>query len=298
LFGAIEGGGTKFICAVGSPVDGPLEHVSVPTSDPVSTLAACQDFFVTAGRRHGAIAALGIACFGPLQLDPDKADYGCLMATPKAGWSGVDIITPLRTALAIPVALDTDVGAAALAEWQLGAGRGAGSLVYVTVGSGIGGALVPQHAGTRLMHAEMGHLPMRRDPRDAHFAGTCPFHGDCAEGLASGPSVRARWGMNLEALPADHPGREIIAGYLGQLAAAIALMLSPQCVVFGGGVLSDASMLARIRRGTQAYLGSYLPPLQVPASMDQYLRAPALGARSGITGALLLASGIVGVGSK
>jgi fructokinase len=289
LFGAIEGGGTKFICAIGTPGASPLATCTVPTTDATTTLAACVRFFEAARRQHGDVAALGVACFGPLQLDRSAADYGHLMTTPKPGWSGVDVTNRLRDALGVPVALDTDVGAAALAEWQLGAGRALGSLAYVTVGTGIGGARVPQ-VEAPLMHAEMGHIPLRRDARDAGFAGTCPFHGDCAEGLASGPSIRARWGCDLAALPAGHPGPEIIAGYLGQLTAAIALLVSPACIVLGGGVMSAASMLARVRTSMRSCLGGYLPVLGEPADFESYLRAPALGTLSGIQGALLLAS--------
>jgi fructokinase len=289
LFGGIEGGGTKFLCAVGTGEGPPLEHISLPTGQPTATLAACAQFFQHAGRRHGNIAALGVACFGPLQLQPQDPAFGHMLDTPKPGWSGADLITPLRAALGVPVALDTDVGAAALAEWQLGAGRGLDSLAYVTVGTGIGGASVPR-PGARLMHAEMGHIRLRRDGRDAGFDGICPFHGDCAEGLASGPAIRARWGMDLAELPGDHPGRDLIAGYLGQLAAAIALMLAPRCIVFGGGVMSDAALLPRVRAALCRNLGGYLPPLRGTVECDAYLRAPALGAHSGIRGALLLAS--------
>jgi fructokinase len=290
LYGAIEGGGTKFLCAVGSPTAPPLQVASIPTTDPASTLAACLDFFEDA-RPHGAITALGVACFGPLQLQPEAPDYGCLLDTPKAGWSGAPLLAPLRAGLGVPAVIDTDVGAAALAEWQLGAGHGRGSLAYVTVGTGIGGAVVPRHGGTSLMHAEMGHVPLRQDPRDAGFAGICPFHRDCAEGLASGPAIRARWGCELAALPPGHLGRDIIAGYLGQLAASIVLLHSPECIVLGGGVMSDPQLLPLVRLALRDQLGGYLPPLREPAAFDAYLLAPKLGAHSGITGALLLAAG-------
>jgi len=298
LYGAIEGGGTKFICALGSVDSPPVVQQNLPTLDPAATLAACSRFFESMRERHGAMAALGIACFGPLQLQRHAPDYGHVMATPKRGWSGFDLVGALRESLGVPITLDTDVGAAALAEWQLGAGRGAGSLVYVTVGTGIGGALVPQAANTRLMHAEMGHLPLRRDARDAGFAGICPFHGDCAEGLASGPAIHARWGCHLADLAADHPGRDLIAGYLGQLTAAITLMLSPGCIVIGGGVMDDGSMLPRVRRAMREYLGGYLPPLQEAASFDAYLRAPALGAHSAIRGAMLLARSVASMAGQ
>jgi fructokinase len=148
---------------------------------------------------------------------------------------------------------------------------------------------VPHDAGARQMHAEMGHLPLRRSPRDGGFPGSCPFHGDCVEGLASGAAIRARWGCDLAALPADHPGRELIAGYLGQLAAAIALAHAPQRIVFGGGVMSDATLLPRIRQAAHDYLNGYLPPLRNAASFDEYLCPPALDSRSGVIGAMLLA---------
>lgn len=289
-YGAVEGGGTKFVCAIGNADHQVLEVASIPTRDPGTTLRDCLGFFALAVPPHGRLAAVGLACFGPLQLAADAPDFGCMLATPKAGWSGVNLLAPFRETLGVPVLPEIDVGAAAKGEWQLGAGRGAGSLAYVTVGTGIGGAMVPQLPGfRRLMHAELGHLPLRRDPRDADFAGVCPFHADCAEGLASGPAVQARWGCQLDALPADHPGRGLIAGYLGQLTAAIALALSPQRMVMGGGVMSDASMLPRVRDAMHAYLQGYLPPLRERTTLDEYLCAPTLGSHSAIIGALLMA---------
>ena len=243
-----------------------------------------------ARQRPGPITALGVGCFGPLGLRPGSAEYGRLLDTPKRGWAGAAIVEPLSTALHVPVALDTDVGAAALGEWRLGAGRGLGSLAYVTVGTGIGAAMAPVdgRAG-RLLHPEMGHLPARRDPRDLQFAGACPFHGDCVEGLASGIAIRARWGSELQSLPAGHEGRDIIAGYLGQLAASIVLVWSVERIAFGGGVMSDAALLPRVRAATHACLNGYLPPLKERESLDHYLVAPALGSQSAIAGALLMA---------
>lgn len=289
-YGAIEGGGTKFVCAIGDAQLQVRESVSLPTRDAATTLGDCVRFFLDAQPRHGRLAALGLACFGPLQLAQGAPDHGCLLDTPKAGWSGVNLLEPFRTALGVEATLATDVGAAALAEWRRGAGRDVGSLAYVTVGTGIGGAVVPHDPAVgRLMHAEMGHLPLRRDPRDAGFAGVCPFHGDCAEGLASGPAVQARWGCNIESLPQDHPGRDLIAGYLGQLMASIALAHSVQRIVIGGGVMSDAGMLPRVRNAMHEYLGGYLPPLRERAQLDRYLSAPGLGSQSAIVGALLMA---------
>jgi fructokinase len=295
LYGAVEGGGTRFVCAVGASPSDILDSTSIPTTDPAATMAGCLAFFRQAQECRGPLAALGVACFGPLGLQRGTAEYGRILETPKRGWSGAAIVETLSNGLDVPIALDTDVGAAALGEWRLGAGRGLGSLAYVTVGTGIGGAMAPvdPDAG-RLMHAEMGHLPVRRDPRDRSFAGVCRFHGDCVEGLASGPAVEARWGCNLAALPAGHEGRSIIAGYLGQLAASIALMLSAQRIVFGGGVMRDAAMLPLVRLAAYACLQDYLPPLKTRESLNKYVVAPALGTRSAITGGLLMAQELPG----
>jgi fructokinase len=294
LLGGIEGGGTKFVCAIGrSPTD-VIESVTIPTAGGDETLAACVEFFRAAQTQHGPIDAFGFSCFGPLQLRKDSAAFGCMMSTPKAGWSGVNLLAPLRAAFSAPVALDTDVGAAAAAELQLGAGRGLSSLAYVTVGTGIGGAVAPgSPAARRLMHAEMGHIPVRRHPRDRDFAGTCPFHGDCLEGLAKGPAIVARWSSKLDALPPGHEAREIVAEYLAQLASSIALTLSVERIVFGGGVMADGQLIPLVREATARYLNGYLEPLRDPSSFEDYICAPVLGARSGVTGALLLAQAIL-----
>jgi fructokinase len=288
LIGAIEGGGTKFVCALGDATGALLERESMPTRDPVDTLARCAAFFSAVARRHGAIAAIGFGSFGPLQLLPGASDYGCMLATPKLGWSGANLLAPLRE-LGVPVVIDTDVATAARGELYRGAGRGRGSLAYVTVGTGIGGAVAPSPAGARLMHAEMGHLIVRRDPRDAGFQGICPFHADCLEGLASGPAIQARWGCDLSQLPPGHAGRDVIAGYLSQLAVAIALLHSPAVIVLGGGVMSDESLLPAVRRTAHALLAGYLPPLRDAKAMEDFLQAPALAADSAIVGAMHMA---------
>jgi fructokinase len=289
LYAGIEGGGTKFVCAVArSPTD-IVESTVLPTADPRTTLAQCVRFFREAQDRHGSIASLGFSCFGPLELRSSSADFGRMLATPKPGWSHVDLLAPFRVAFDIPMRLDIDVGAAALAEWRLGAGRGLGSLAYVTVGTGIGGAMVPAGPAVRLMHAEMGHLHVTRHLQDRDFIGRCPFHGDCLEGLASGPAIRARWGCDLSELPPGHAGREIIASYLGQLATSIALMLSVERIVFGGGVMSDGTLVPLVCEAVFRSLNGYLSPLADRRSADPYVCGPLLGSKSGVTGALLLA---------
>jgi fructokinase len=289
LVAAIEGGGTKFVCAVGHSPTRILERISIPTTDPANTLAACVRFFQEMRQQHGRIAALGFACFGPLQLRRDSPDFGCLQSTPKPGWSQANLVSPLEDALDLPVVLDTDVGAAAEAEWHQGSGRGLGSLAYVTVGTGIGGAVAPSTHKVQRTHPEMGHMVVRRDPRDGDFVGVCPFHGDCLEGLACGPAIRARWGCELSSLPREHPGRSIIAGYIAQLATSIALLHAVDRIAIGGGVMADGSLLPWVQHATHRYLNGYLQPLRDREQVDAYLVKPELGDEAAIVGALLQA---------
>lgn len=290
LFGAIEAGGTKFLCGLATEGEPLLDSVRIDTTSPRATLDAVTNYFLAQQARYAPLDALGVACFGPLELDRNAPGYGRLLLTPKLSWSGTDLITPLRSRLGCPIGLDTDVNAAAIAEARLGAGRGATSVAYITVGTGIGGGMVlrgqPLHGR---MHPEVGHITVQRDRRDIPFAGICPFHGDCLEGLASGPAIAARWAAPLNELDSSHPGREIIGGYLGQLAANLALICSVDRVVFGGGVMGTAGLLDVIRRSARVRLNGYLQPNCYRDAIDGFIVAPELGTLSGLTGALLLA---------
>ena len=293
-YAAIEAGGTKFVCAIGTADGTLIERVRFATRDPASTLAEALAFFVAAAKRHGTPRALGIASFGPLELDPHAPRYGRLLRTPKPGWHDADLIAPFAQ-LGIPVALDTDVNAAALAESVWGAGRRADgtpldTIVYVTVGTGIGGGVVV-HGRTLhgLMHPELGHLSARRHPDDIGFAGTCPYHGDCFEGLANGPAIVARLGHELGNASEDDPIWTIEADYLGQLCAQLTLALSPQRIVLGGGVMQHARLFAPIRTRAQHWLGGYIARHQVEDGIEHYIVPPGLDDRSGILGALLIA---------
>jgi len=291
LYGAIEAGGTKIVCAAGyGPADIPDDcRVVIPTAAPGPTLAAVVEFFARITAKYGALAAIGIAAFGPVDVDGRSATWGRILATPKPGWSDVSVVAPLER-FGCPIAIDTDVNAAALAEARIGAGAGLGSLAYVTVGTGIGGGAVVGDCTIKgLLHPEMGHIRVQRDPRDAEFPGVCPFHGDCLEGLASGPAVVARWRTHAENLPELHPGREILGGYLGQLAATIALLLSCERLVFGGGVVSGGQLLPYIRKSASRWLGGYLPVEARAGGFDRYITAPGLGDFAGTAGAFLLA---------
>jgi len=291
LYGAIEAGGTKVVCAAGyAPEQIPDDcRAVIPTTAPGPTLAAVVEFFERIRRKHGELAGIGIAAFGPVDLDTGSPAWGRILATPKPGWSNFSMVAPLQR-FGCPIVIDTDVNAAALAEARLGAGAGLGSLAYVTVGTGIGGGVVVADRTLKgLLHPEMGHIRVERDPRDVGFAGVCPFHADCLEGLASGPAVMARWHARAENLPQSHPGREILGGYLGQLAATIALMLSCERIVFGGGVVSGGGLLPFIRQEASRRLGGYLPIEARAGGFDRYIVAPGLGDSAGTIGALLLA---------
>jgi fructokinase len=289
IHAAIEAGGTKFVCAIGRADGTLIERTRFATRDPASTLAEALAFFEAAIGRHGALRALGIASFGPLELDPRAPLYGRLLRTPKPGWHDADLLAPF-VRLGIPVALDTDVNAAALAESVWGAGYGLESLAYITVGTGIGGGVVVHGRTLRgLMHPELGHVHPRRHPDDHGFAGVCPHHGDCLEGLANGPAIVARLGHELGNASEDHPIWDIEADYLGQLCAQLALTVSPQRIVLGGGVMQHTRLFAPIRARAQHWLGGYLARHAVEGGIDDYIVPPGLGDRSGILGALLLA---------
>ncbi len=235
--------------------------------------------------------------FGPLDLRPASPTHGHILSTPKPGWSGADVLGPLRAAFSVPVTLDTDVNAAALAEWQWGVARGCDPTLYLTVGTGIGGGAItggrPLHG---LLHPEMGHVSVRRHPWDpAGFAGICPFHGDCLEGMASGPALAARWGADPGSLPADHVAWDIEALYLAQALTAYIYILSPQRIVLGGGVMHQPALLDKVREQVRALLGGYIESDAVAGSIDRFIVAPELGDRAGVLGALALARGSAGV---
>jgi len=288
LFGAVEAGGTKFVCAIGDE-SGTLHAESrFPTADPDSTLARVRDFF-KAGRGDFAPSALGVACFGPVILDRQAANYGFIGNTPKVGWSNTDVAAMLAREFSCPVGFDTDVSAAALAERRWGAGRDTPNLVYVTVGTGIGGGVLIEGAPVHgLMHPEIGHIHPRRHEQDPVFAGICPFHGDCLEGLASGPAILARTGSELQHLDAAHVQWEIEADYLGQLCAQLVLTVSPQRIIMGGGVMAEA-LYPLVQRRTQHWLGGYVDRCEILNNIERYILPPALGARAGVLGALSLA---------
>ncbi len=288
IFGAIEAGGTKFVCAVGSSSAGSLRSATIPTRDPDSTFADVAAFFNSA-RDLGSIAGLGIASFGPVGVNPASPQYGRILATPKPGWEGTDMIARTRAFLDVPIDLDTDVNAAALAELAA-IGAGLQHLAYVTVGTGIGVGLVNEGRTVHgIGHPEAGHIPVRRHPAHGDFAGLCPFHGDCLEGLAAGPAVAAAWNVTPSHIPDDHPFWEVETSYLAQLCASLFLTTGPERIVLGGGVMKQERLLPLIRAHTRELLGGYVDALRSIEDVERAIVPPACAEPSGLVGAFLLA---------
>ena len=286
LFGAIEAGGTKFVCAVGSGPDDIRAQERFDTTLPAETIGRCVEFL----QRFDGLAAVGIAAFGPLDLHASSSTYGFITSTPKAGWRNTDLAGAISRALGLPVGIDTDVNGAALGEWRWGAARDLDNFLYLTVGTGIGGgAFVNGRVVHGLMHPEMGHIRVPHDLAADPFAGSCPYHGDCLEGLATGVAIGKRWGQKAETLLAGHPVWELEAHYLSLALANYVCVLSPQRIIMGGGVMSQPQLLPLVRRKLVSVLNGYVQAAEILEHTDRYVVAPALGSRAGVLGALALA---------
>lgn len=287
MFGAIEAGGTKFVCVVGWGPERIVARSRFPTTTPRETLARAVDFF----RPYADdLVALGVGSFGPVDLNPASPSFGYITTTPKPGWQNTNVQGYLEEALRVPVVFETDVNAAAWGEYRWGAAQDVDTLVYITVGTGIGGgAVVNGRLVHGLVHPEMGHMRIPHDREVDPFAGICPFHGDCLEGLASGPAIAARWGQRGEALPPDHPAWDLEARYLGLAVANLVCVLSPQRVILGGGVMKQAHLLPRVRRVVREVLAGYVRDPALEDHIEAYIVPPALGDDAGVLGALALA---------
>lgn len=291
IYGTIEGGGTKFICAVADEHNKILREIRIPTTLPHVTLAACADFFLQAQQDLGQLAALGIACFGPLDPRPTSPTYGHILATPKPNWENADIIGFFRVTLGedLPIGFDTDVNGAVLAESRWGAGQGLSNLVYLTIGTGVGGgALVDSQLLHGYAHPEMGHMLLPKHASDSSFNGACPFHGACLEGLASGPAIEVRWNQPAASLPQDHPAWQLEAHYLALGLMNICLILAPERIILGGGVMNQSFLFPMIRSELTRLLGNYVRLPQI-ADMENYVVPTGLEGIAGLYGGLALA---------
>jgi fructokinase len=301
LFGGIEAGGTKFVCAVATGDGEILEESKFPTTIPSETIGRAVSFFQDQRTIH-PLKAIGVGSFGPLDLNRNSPTFGTITSTPKLDWAGTDLAGEIKRLLDLPVAIDTDVNAAALGEHQWGAAVGLRTFIYLTIGTGIGGGgMVEGELLHGLVHPEMGHirLPQDRqvglqvsphvDPQMDPFKGICPFHGNCFEGLASGPALKARWGQPAENLPVDHPAWELESKIISEALAIYVSVLSPERIILGGGVMHRLELFPMIREGVQEILAGYIRAEEILETIDTYIVPPGLGDRSGILGAIALA---------
>jgi fructokinase len=290
LLGGIEGGGTKFVCAVGTQKGEVLAETRFPTTSPGETLAQAVKFFNEQIQALGPLASIGVASFGPLDPRPASEKFGRILPTPKPGWTDADLAGPLRGAFGLPVGFDTDVNGAALGEWRWGAAQDLRTFIYLTIGTGIGGGgLVNGELMHGLLHPEMGHIPLPHDKETDPFEGCCPYHGDCFEGLASGPAIGQRWGVAAESLPADHPAWDLEAGYIALALRSFICTLSPERIILGGGVMEQTHLLPLVREKTLATLNGYIQAPQILQLVESYIVPAALAGRAGILGAFVLA---------
>lgn len=288
LIGAVEAGGTKFVLALAREDGAVLAETRIATRTPAECFPDMAAFFDQASAAHGEIAAFGVASFGPIDIDPASPAYGTFTTTPKPGWAGARFHDVLGR-FGAPIAVDTDVNGAALGEWEKGAGQGCRTLAYTTVGTGIGcGVLRDGRSLMGFSHFEGGHIPVPHDLARDPYAGACPYHGDCLEGMAAGPAIKARWGQSLTDLGSPADKVELIADYVAQLAASLVLLHMPDRLVFGGGVMKTPGLIPALRLATEKRLAGYVKAPQIDPGLETYIVPPGLGDEAGITGAIAL----------
>lgn len=283
LYGALEAGGTKMVCALGDENGTILEQTSIPTTTPEETLSAIIDWF-----RDKEIASLGVACFGPVDLRRNSPTYGYITTTPKPGWANVDIVGILKRALGVPVGFDTDVNGSLLGEVTYGQARGLTDAVYITIGTGVGaGILSGGHLVHGMLHPEFGHIPLTKHPED-HYEGHCPYHGTCFEGMAAGPAIEARWGQKAITLKDDPKVWDIEAHYIAEACTTLIMTLSPQIIILGGGVMHQEQLFPLIREKVKSMVNGYIRTDEL-ADLDHYIVPASLNDDQGIMGAIKLA---------
>jgi fructokinase len=289
IFGGIEAGGTKFLCATGTGPDDITARAQFTTTSPEETIGKVTGFFRQEMKKE-PLAAIGIASFGPLDLNEKSPTYGSITATPKPGWANTNLIKSIQKGLDIPVFLDTDVNGAALGEQKWGAARGLDTFIYLTVGTGIGGGgIINGRMMHGLIHPEMGHIRIPHDSKADPFPGSCPFHGDCLEGLASGTAMVKRWGKPPEDIPPGHPAWQLEADYLAMGIVNFICTLSPQKIIMGGGIMKKRGLLPALCEKVRKLLNNYVNSPEITENIDNYIVPPGLGDLSGVLGAIALA---------
>lgn len=288
ILGAIEAGGTKFVCGIGNENGDIIEKISFPTTTPEETLKLVTDYF-----KDKQIEALGVGSFGPIDLNQESSTYGFITSTPKKHWKNVNLLGELKKHIDVPMAFDTDVNAAALGELEWGAAKGLDSCIYMTVGTGIGvGAVTEGKLIHGMLHPEMGHILVKRHEDDT-YKGNCPFHGDCLEGLASGPAIENRWGQKGVVLSANPQVWELEAYYLAQALVNYILVLSPKKLILGGGVMQQKQLFPIIIENVVNLLNGYIQHENLLVCIDEYIVPPELGDNAGLCGALALAKNMI-----
>ena len=290
LLGSIEAGGTKFVCALGRGPEHIHKEISFPTKKPQETIREAIQFFRQQEKTCGKIQALGIGCFGPVNLDKSSPAYGSITSTPKKDWENTQVYRAWAQEFDIPIGLDTDVNVAALGEWSWGAAQGLDTFVYLTFGTGVGGGGMSRGQLLHgLVHPEMGHMKIPHDIKRDPYLGNCPFHGDCWEGLASGPAIEKRWGQGAKELPSDHAAWKLEAEYIAVGLLNIICVLSPQKIILGGGVMQQGHLFDMIRKQVVELLNGYVRSPAIEENIHNYIVPPELGNRAGILGGLALA---------
>jgi fructokinase len=291
LLAGVELGGTKCVCILGTGPDDVRAVERLPTGEREETLRQIEAVLDRWRSQYGTPRALGVASFGPVDLHPGSPTYGFITSTTKAGWRDTDVAQRLARRAGVPMSVDTDVNGAALAEGRWGGARGLDDFAYVTVGTGIGvGSIVRGRSVFGMNHTELGHIRVARKPGDP-FAGVCPFHGDCIEGLASGPAIEARAGVPASQLPPDHPAWDFVVHGLAQLMHTMVLTTAPSRIFLGGGVMSaQTHLFERIQQELKRSLNGYVVAPELEQGLAQYLVLPGLGTMAGPLGALALAA--------
>jgi fructokinase len=285
LYGGIEAGGAKWVCAVGNGPEDMRGTTTFPTTEPDETIARAVEFFA----QNGSLAAVGVGSFGPVDLRRSSRSFGFITTTPKPGWAQTNVAGRLQDSLDVPVAFDTDVNAAALGEQRWGAAVGLGSFCYVTVGTGIGGGVVVNGRLVHgLLHPELGHMRIPHDRVEDPFPGSCPYHGDCFEGLASGEAMRQRWGHGAHELTDDEPWK-LEAQYLAFGLVNVIYALSPERIILGGGVMKEPTLLSRVKERLRELLAGYFDAPEFKDAIGDFVVRPGLGDRAGVLGAIALA---------